>query len=120
MPGLTFLLEEKQAPKELEKLEKTEPEKPEPEKPKPVRSGDAMEQRVINTISKTLRIAEDTIGTDTMFVDLGDSLALVELMMAFEREFSINMPDDITSKITTVGDAVTYMKKAFGKIKKKL
>ena len=41
-----------------------------------------------------------------------DSLDTVELIMAFEKEFNITIPDEDTQKISTVGDAVAYIKEA--------
>ncbi|HID10167.1 MAG TPA: acyl carrier protein, partial [Candidatus Latescibacteria bacterium] len=40
-----------------------------------------------------------------------DSLDTVELVMAFEEEFGLEIPDEDAEKITTVGDAITYIKK---------
>ncbi|MDR0823746.1 MAG: acyl carrier protein [Prevotella sp.] len=68
--------------------------------------------------SKVKAIIVDKLGveesevTDTASFtnDLGaDSLDTVELIMEFEKEFSISIPDDQTEKIATVGDAVSYI-----------
>ncbi|MBQ6907811.1 MAG: acyl carrier protein, partial [Clostridia bacterium] len=55
---------------------------------------------------------EDDITTETSFVDdiTPDSLDLIELMMALEEEFDIEIDDDDVEKIKTVGDAVRYIK----------
>lgn len=73
---------------------------------------DNIEQKVIKTVAETLKIDEGTISLESKFVeDLGaDSLGLVELMMALEAAFECDIPDDQASKITTVSDAVKYVK----------
>ena len=67
--------------------------------------------------SKVKAIIVDKLGVDEAEVvatasftnDLGaDSLDTVELIMEFEKEFGINIPDDQAEKITTVGDAISY------------
>lgn len=55
---------------------------------------------------------EESVVTDTASFanDLGaDSLDQVEMIMEFEKEFGISIPDDQTSKIATVGDAISYI-----------
>ena len=68
--------------------------------------------------SKVKAIIVDKLGVDGAEVvatasftnDLGaDSLDTVELIMEFEKEFGINIPDDQAEKITTVGDAISYI-----------
>ena len=68
--------------------------------------------------SKVKAIIVDKLGVDEAKVvatasftnDLGaDSLDTVELIMEFEKEFGINIPDDQAEKITTVGDAISYI-----------
>ena len=68
--------------------------------------------------SKVKAIIVDKVGVDEAEVvatasftnDLGaDSLDTVELIMEFEKEFGINIPDDQAEKITTVGDAISYI-----------
>ncbi|MBL8842374.1 MAG: acyl carrier protein [Planctomycetes bacterium] len=56
--------------------------------------------------------SKDKITMATSFVnDLGaDSLDTVELVMEFEDEFDVNIPDDDAEKIQTVGDAIKYIK----------
>ena len=55
---------------------------------------------------------EEEISSDARFIeDLGaDSLDLVELIMALEEEFDLEIPDEDAEKIGTVGDAVEYIK----------
>ena len=71
-----------------------------------------LQQRVQGLIGKSLKIAEDTVKLESSFVDdLGaDSLDIVELVMALEDEFQIEIPDKDAEAIKTVGDAVTYIK----------
>ena len=68
--------------------------------------------------SKVKAIIVDKLGVDEAEVvatasftnDLGaDSLDTVELIMEFEKEFGINIPDDQAEKITNVGDAISYI-----------
>ena len=71
-----------------------------------------LQQRIQGLIGKSLKIAEDTVKLESSFVDdLGaDSLDIVELVMALEDEFQIEIPDKDAEAIKTVGDAVTYIK----------
>jgi len=72
-----------------------------------------IEQKIIKIVAETLRIEESTISSESKFVDdLGsDSLDSVELMMAFEAYFDIDIPDVEAGKIATVADAVKYVEK---------
>lgn len=67
--------------------------------------------RVKKIIINHLGVAEDKITESASFIDdLGaDSLDQVELVMAFEEEFGIEIPDEAAEKITTVGSAVKYI-----------
>lgn len=67
---------------------------------------------VADITSKNLKIEKDKISLDSKFVeDLGaDSLDQVELIMAFETEFEIDISDEDAAKIITVSDAVNYIK----------
>ena len=58
-----------------------------------------------------LGVDEDTITEDSSFVDdlNADSLDTVELVMAMEQEFDIEIPDDVAEKVVTVKDAVEYI-----------
>ena len=69
-------------------------------------------ERIKEIISEQLGVAADSITMDTSFTDdLGaDSLDLVELVMALEQEFDLEIDDDEVEKIKTVGDAVRYIK----------
>ena len=63
-----------------------------------------------------LGVDEDTITEDSSFVDdlNADSLDMVELVMAMEQEFDIEIPDDVAEKVGTVGDAVEFIKSSIG------
>ena len=67
--------------------------------------------RVKAIIVDKLGVDENEVVTDASFTnDLGaDSLDTVELIMEFEKEFNIAIPDEQAEKIATVGDAVTYI-----------
>jgi acyl carrier protein len=76
-------------------------------------------EKVKNIIAEQLSVDEEEVTNDASFVDdLGaDSLDVVELVMAFEEEFGIEIPDDDAEKITKVKDAVEYIE-AHAKAKK--
>jgi acyl carrier protein len=63
-------------------------------------------------IVEQLGVEENDVTPAAKFIeDLGaDSLDTVELVMAFEEEFDIEIPDEDAEKITTVGDAISYIK----------
>ncbi len=67
--------------------------------------------KVKEIISQQLDVDMGQIKEESQFIeDLGaDSLAIVELVLAFEEEFEIEIPDEDTEKIRTVGDAVSYI-----------
>ncbi len=71
------------------------------------------EAKVKEIIVEQLGVDAEKVTMDASFVDdLGaDSLDTVELIMALEEEFGIEIPDDAAEKIATVGDAVEYLKK---------
>ena len=74
-------------------------------------SQESVEERVINIVCEQLGTSRDKISLETSFInDLGaDSLDTVELVMEFEDEFQINIPDEDAEKIQSVGDAVKYI-----------
>lgn len=67
--------------------------------------------KVKEIISQQLDVDGAELKPEASFIDdLGaDSLAIVELVLAFEEEFDIDIPDDDTEQIRTVGDAVKYI-----------
>ena len=69
-------------------------------------------ERVKNVIVDQLSVDADEVTLEASFVDdLGaDSLDVVELIMVLETEFDIEIPDEDAEKISTVGDAVEYIK----------
>ena len=71
-----------------------------------------VEERVKEIICEQLGVEEDEVTPNAKFIeDLGaDSLVTVELVMAFEEEFNLEIPDEEAEKIVTVGDAITYIK----------
>ncbi|OGP13344.1 MAG: acyl carrier protein [Deltaproteobacteria bacterium RIFCSPLOWO2_02_FULL_50_16] len=73
----------------------------------------ATEKRIREIIAEQLGLDELEIDKEASFVeDLGaDSLDIVELIMAMEEEFDIEIPDDDAEKILTVTDAVNYVSK---------
>ena len=70
-----------------------------------------IESKVKEIIVEKLGVEESEVTLDASFTnDLGaDSLDTVELIMEFEKEFSIQIPDDQAEKISTVGDAIAYI-----------
>ncbi len=71
-----------------------------------------IESRVKDLIIDKLGVSEDQIVEDAHFIDdLGaDSLDTVELVMALEEEFDVEIPDEEAEKLTTVGAAINYLK----------
>ncbi len=70
-------------------------------------------EKVKKIVVDQLGVEEDDISMESSFIDdLGaDSLDIVELIMALEEEFNLEIPDAEAEKITSVGDAVEYIKK---------
>jgi acyl carrier protein len=70
--------------------------------------------RVKKIVVEHLNVDAEKVVENASFIeDLGaDSLDTVELVMAFEEEFGIEIPDDAAESIVTVGDAVKYIDKA--------
>jgi acyl carrier protein len=71
-----------------------------------------LETRIKEIIADQLGVEIEKLKEDASFVqDLGaDSLDVVELVMAFEEEFGIEIPDEDAEKIRTVGDVINYLK----------
>ena len=71
-----------------------------------------VEERVKEIICEQLGVEDDEVTPNAKFIeDLGaDSLDTVELVMAFEEEFDLEIPDEDAEKIATVGDAISYIK----------
>ena len=71
-----------------------------------------MLEKVKKIIAEQLSVDEDEITMEASLIDdLGaDSLDIVELIMALEEEFELEIPDSDAEKITSVGDAVEYIK----------
>jgi len=69
------------------------------------------EERIKEIIVEQLGVDEEQITPDASFIDdLGaDSLDTVELVMAFEEEFDVEIPDDDAEKIRTVQDVIDYL-----------
>ena len=72
--------------------------------------------RVQKIVVEHLGVEADKVTQDASFIDdLGaDSLDIVELVMAFEEEFGVEIPDDAAEKITTVGGATKYIEEHKG------
>jgi acyl carrier protein len=76
----------------------------------------ALEKRVAELIVEQLGVTEEEIKPEASFIDdLGaDSLDIVELVMAMEEEFDIEIPDEDAERIQTIGDATSYLKERLG------
>ena len=74
-------------------------------------------KKVRDIIEKELGVERDKMTDEASFIeDLGaDSLDIVELVMEFEKEFNIDIPDEDAEKIRTVGDSVSYIESKVGK-----
>jgi acyl carrier protein len=68
-------------------------------------------EKVKEIVSQQLDVDIAEVKEEAQFIeDLGaDSLAIVELVLAFEEQFEIDIPDEDTEKIATVGDAIKYI-----------
>ena len=77
---------------------------------------DSAEARVKEIIINELGVEPEKVTTEASFVeDLGaDSLDTVELVMAFEEEFGIEIPDEDAEQLQTVGDAIRYLQEKGG------
>ena len=76
-----------------------------------------LEEKVKDIIVEELGVERDKLTSDAIFMeDLGaDSLDTVELVMAFEKEFDIDIPDEEAEKLRTVGQAMKYLHDKMGK-----
>ena len=75
-----------------------------------------LEERVKNLVVTQLGVDANKVNNDSSFIDdLGaDSLDTVELVMAFEEEFDLEIPDEDAQKMRTVSDAIDYLKDKVG------
>ncbi len=76
-----------------------------------------IEEKVKDIIVEELGVEREKLTAEASFMeDLGaDSLDTVELVMAFEKEFEIDIPDEDAEKLRTVGDALKYLHEKIGK-----
>jgi acyl carrier protein len=72
----------------------------------------ALQERVAEIIVEQLGVSSGEVSPEASFIDdLGaDSLDIVELIMAMEEEFDVEIPDDDAEKMQTIGDAINYLK----------
>jgi len=75
-----------------------------------------LEEKVKDIIAEELGVEREKLTSEASFMeDLGaDSLDTVELVMAFEKEFDIDIPDEEAEKLRTVGDALQYLHEKIG------
>jgi len=75
-----------------------------------------LEARVKDIIAEELGVEREKLTNEASFMeDLGaDSLDTVELVMAFEKEFDLDIPDEEAEKLRTVGDALAYLHQRIG------
>jgi acyl carrier protein len=75
-----------------------------------------LETRVKDIIAEELGVEREKLTNEASFMeDLGaDSLDTVELVMAFEKEFDLDIPDEEAEKLRTVGDALNYLHQRMG------
>ena len=80
-----------------------------------------VEQQVKEIICEQLSVEESEVTRDASFVETlnADSLDIVELIMAFEEAFHIDIPDEQAEKIRTVDDSIKYLETRVKKKKKK-
>lgn len=76
----------------------------------------SLEEKIIDIIAQKLNLSKDQIKPDAAFTeDLGaDSLDLVELVMAMEETFNMEVPDEDAEKLRTVKDVIEYVKAKVG------
>jgi acyl carrier protein len=77
-----------------------------------INMADDIAERVKKIIIEQLEVAADKIKPEASFAEdlKADSLAVVELVLALEEQFKLEIPDEDTEKIKTVGDAINYIK----------
>ena len=75
-----------------------------------------IQEKVIEIVAEQLGVEKDKVTPTASFInDLGaDSLDVVEMVMAFENAFDIEIPDEDTEKIANVGEAVAYLESKIG------
>lgn len=75
-----------------------------------------LDEKVINIVSEQLNVSVDEVTLASNYLDdlKADSLDLVELVMEFEDEFGITVPDEDYEKISTVGDSISYIREKAG------
>lgn len=73
---------------------------------------DDIEKKVTEIITQQLEVSAEQLRPEASFVDdlKADSLAVVELVLALEQEFKLEIPEEDTERIKTVGDAINYIK----------
>jgi acyl carrier protein len=71
-----------------------------------------IEKKVKEIIVSQLEVSSEQLRPDASFIDdlKADSLAVVELVLAFEQSFNLTIPEEDTEQIKTVGDAINYIK----------
>ncbi len=71
----------------------------------------SIEEKVIGIVSEQLNVPKEDIKLSSSFIDdlKADSLDIVELVMEFEDELEVTIPDEDYEKIKTVGDAINYI-----------
>ena len=76
----------------------------------------SIEERVTKIVMEQLEVSQEQAVLNASFVeDLGaDSLDTVELVMALEEEFEVEIPDEVAEKITSIQEAVDYIKEQLG------
>ncbi len=77
----------------------------------------AVEEKIKSIISEQLGVKPEEVTPQASFIDdLGaDSLDTVELIMALEEEFGVEIPDEDAEKMTTVGDSIKYIEEKSAK-----
>ena len=75
-----------------------------------------VEEKVKDIIAEELGVEREKLTPEASFMEVlgADSLDTVELVMAFEKEFDIDIPDEEAEKLKTVGDALKYLQEKMG------